>query len=71
MPKRKFDPEALYQTIGGASRLTGLSQHYIRSGCKLGTVPHIMCGGEYRIYMPMLMRQLEDQAIASVKVGEQ
>lgn len=65
MPKRNFDPEAPYQTLSGACRLTGLSVHYLREGCKRGTVPHIRCGSEYRVNVPLLLRQLEAQSAAN------
>ena len=67
MPKRKMNPDAPYQSIAGASRLTGLAQGFIREGCKAGTIPHIMCGSEYRICMPLLLRSLETESAASMK----
>lgn len=67
MSKRIFDPKAPYQTISGAARITGLSQYYIRTGCKSGTVPHIKCGDEYRICMPQFLAQLEEQALKSAQ----
>ena len=33
-----------YLSIRDACNATGLSQYYLRSGCKQGTVPHIMVG---------------------------
>ena len=66
MSKRIFDPKAPYQTISGAARITGLSQYYIRTGCKSGTVPHVKCGDEYRICMSLFMEQLNAQAASSV-----
>lgn len=67
MPKRKTSPNAPYQSITGASRLTGLAQGFIRAGCKAGTIPHIMCGGEYRICMPLFLQSLEAESAASMK----
>ena len=67
MPRRTFDPKAPYQSISGAARLTGLSQYYIRKGCKSGTVPHIKCGDDYRICMPQFLAQLEEKALKSVQ----
>ena len=69
MPKRNFDPEAPYQTLSGACRLTGLSINYLREGCKRGTVPHIRCGSEYRVNVPLLLRQLEDEAADNARGG--
>lgn len=67
MPKRKTSPNAPYQSITGASRLTGLAQGFIRAGCKAGTIPHIMCGGEFRICMPLFLQLLETESAASMK----
>ena len=47
-----------FQSISEACRSTGLSQHYLRQGCRDGTVPHIMCGCKYVINVPLLLRQL-------------
>ena len=35
-----------YLSIRDACNATGLSQYYLRSGCKQGTVPHIMVGSK-------------------------
>lgn len=70
MSKRIFDPKAPYQTISVAARITGLSQYYIRTGCKSGTVPHVKCGDEYRVCMPQFLAQLEKQARDSVQNKE-
>lgn len=50
-PKRKFDPDAPYQGISGASRITGLAQGYIRRLCKSGAAPCLRVGQEYKINM--------------------
>lgn len=44
--------------IGAASRVTGLSQYFLRQGCKDGTVPHIKSGTVYLVNVPKLLRQL-------------
>lgn len=67
MPKRTTNLDAPYQSISAASRLTGLAQGFIRAGCKSGAIPHIMCGGEYRICMPLFLQLLETESAASVK----
>ena len=41
-----------------AANLTGLSQYYLRHGCKAGTVPHIRCGTSYKINLPKLLDRL-------------
>ena len=47
-----------FQKIQDASRTTGLSQFFLRRGCKDGTVPHVMSGTTYMINVPALLRQL-------------
>lgn len=59
MPKRTANPNAPFQTIPNASRITGLSQRYLRDGCKEGTVPHARSGAVYLVNIPALLRSLE------------
>lgn len=47
-----------FQKIPEACKTTGLSQFYLRRGCKAGTVPHVKSGGVYYINIPALLRQL-------------
>ena len=69
IPRRMFDPDAPYQSITGASRITGLAQGFIREGCKQGVIPHIKCGSEYRVCMALFLQQLETEAADSVRVN--
>ena len=61
---KKYDRTNDYQTIKDASRTTGLSQYFLRKGCKNGTIPHTMCGCKYMIIMPKLMESLSQQSSA-------
>ena len=56
--KRMADPAAPFQTIPNACRITGLSQNFLRSGCKDGTVPHVRSGQVYLVNVPALLRKL-------------
>ena len=47
-----------FMKIGAASKATGLSQYYLRNGCKDGTVPHIKSGTTYFINVPALLKKL-------------
>lgn len=67
MPKRTIDLSATYQSIRGASRISGLAQGYIRAGCKSGTIPCLRVGQEYRINMPLFLQHLEAESAASLK----
>ena len=68
MARRDFNEDATFQSIRGTAYITGLSMGFIRAGCKTGTIPHIMCGSEYRINMPLFIRQLEAQSLRGVSM---
>lgn len=58
MRESKVRVETPFQKIPDASRTTGLSQYYLRKGCKEGTVLHIKSGATYYVNVPALLRQL-------------
>lgn len=62
MKKREYNPTARYQNIEDACRTTGLSQYFLRNGCKCGTLPHIRCGRVYMIDVVGLYKKLEKNA---------
>lgn len=41
-----------FQKIPDACRTTGLSQYFLRKGCKDGSIPHIKNGSVYLINVP-------------------
>lgn len=47
-----------FQSISDACKSTGLSQFYLRRGCKDGTVPHVKSGAKYLVNVPLLLKQL-------------
>ena len=47
-----------YQKIALASRTTGLSQYFLRNGCKDGSIPHIRSGTTYYKNVPALLEQI-------------
>ena len=49
---------APFQKLREASQSTGLSQYFLRRGCKDGTVPHVRSGRDYLVNVPALLRQL-------------
>ena len=63
--------EAPFQKIPDACRTTGLSQYYLRKGCKDGSIPHIKSGPTYYINVPELLVQLgvplQDEGNGSVR----
>lgn len=50
---------APFMKISEASRVTGLSQHFLRNGCKDGSIPHVKSGTTYMINVPKLLKQLD------------
>lgn len=47
-----------FQKIAEASRTTGLSQYFLRQGCRDGSVPCVRSGTVYLVNVPKLLRQL-------------
>ena len=72
-------PTVPFQKIAEACKTTGLSQYFLRQGCKDGTIPHIRSGSTYYINVPELLGQLntdgataarhDDTADANRRVG--
>ena len=50
--------ETPFQKIPDACKTTGLSQYFLRKGCKAGSIPHIRSGSTYYVNVPALLRQL-------------
>jgi len=64
MQKMEVTP---YQKIPDACKTTGLSQYYLRQGCKCGTIPHIKSGPTYYINIPALLEKLSREAMDQAK----
>lgn len=57
--------------IAEASKVTGLSQFYLRRGCRDGSVPHVMSGAVYMVNLPALLRKLNaDENARPEMMGE-
>ena len=63
---KQYDPTQRFQTFADASRTTGLSQYFLRRGCKAGTIPHIKSGSKYLVNIPLLVQQLNEQSVATL-----
>ena len=62
MKKRlQANPDAPFQRIPDACRITGLSMFYLRNGCRDGTVPHIKSGSTYMVNVPALLKKLNGE----------
>lgn len=62
---RQYDPTHRFQTIADTTRTTGLSQYYIRRGCREGTIPHVKSGNKFLVNVPLLIEQMDQQSIKS------
>ena len=54
-----------FMKIAAARRATGLSQFYLRQGCKDGSIPHIKSGTVYLVNVNKLLRQLDAEGGAT------
>lgn len=52
-----------FQKIPEAYKTTGLSQYFLRKGCKDGSIPHIRSGPTYYIDVPVLLRKLGGESV--------
>lgn len=68
MNKTESKQTAPFQKIAEASRTTGLSQYFLRRGCRDNTVPHVMSGTVYLVNVPKLLRQLDADGGEAVNV---
>jgi hypothetical protein len=57
IPKTK-ELSTPFVSLEKAATITGLSQYYLRQGCRNGTTPHIRCGTSYKINLPKLLDEL-------------
>lgn len=48
-----------FQKIPEACKTTGLSQYYLRKGCKDGRIPHVRSGQTYYVNVPELLEKLK------------
>lgn len=56
--------------IADAATLTGLSQYYLRCGCRDGSVPHVRSGTTYFVNIPALLRKLGAEDTPVIQGGE-
>lgn len=64
MKNRANNQMVPFQKFKDASKTTGLSQYFLRQGCRNGTIPHIMSGTTYLVNVPALLRQLDAEGAA-------
>lgn len=54
----QLNQQTPFMKIAQASKVTGLSQFFLRKGCRDGSVPHVMSGTVYLVNVPALLRKL-------------
>ena len=59
MHQPKTDEIPPFLSIERACEVTGLSQYYLRNGCRSGEIPCIKAGRVYRVNVPALLRKLD------------
>ena len=47
-----------FQKIPDACKTTGLSQYYLRKGCRDGSIPCVKSGKTFFVNVPALLKQL-------------
>lgn len=47
-----------FQSVAQACKTTGLSQYFLRKGCRDGSIPHVKNGTTYMVNVPALLRKL-------------
>ncbi len=62
-----FSSSQRYVTIREASKVTGLSQGYLRQRCRERTIPVLHVGNRYMILLPALLQVLADEANAAAE----
>lgn len=62
----QYNPALRFQTIADATRTTGLSQYFIRRGCRNGTIPHIKSGNKFLVNVPLLIERMDQMSEAVV-----
>lgn len=55
---RTDEPLPPFLSIEQACQVTGLSQYFLRNGCRSGEVPCVRSGRVYLVNLPALLRKL-------------
>lgn len=55
-------PDTPFMKIKDACKATGMSQYYLRMGCRDGTIPCVRIGTVYMINVPALLQKLDAES---------
>jgi hypothetical protein len=58
-----YDRNQPFQTIAQACRTTGLSQYFLRKGCREGSVPSVRSGRTWYVDVPALVEKLRNGGV--------
>lgn len=59
-----------FLSIKDACKETGLSQWFLRQGCREGTIPCIRCGSKLMVNVPLLIEKLNAESGGDGDRGE-
>lgn len=59
-----------YVKLKEAVKITGLSEYYLRRGCRSGEIPSIRCGNVFYVNLPETLEKLRTLAIGGGKNNE-
>lgn len=54
-----MEQNKVFYSVKDTCMATGLSQYYLRQGCRAGTIPHIRVGNKIMVNVPLMLVQLE------------
>lgn len=52
----------MFSTITETVKITGLSEYFVRAGCRDGSIPCIRSGVKYLVHLPAFLAQLDQEA---------
>ena len=59
---RNTTGETPFMTIRAAARFTGISENFLRTMQKKGQLPGISCGVSFKVNVPVLLAQLNEES---------
>lgn len=62
MRRRTYDGSSMFVSVRAAAELSGLSQKYVRQGCREKRIPFVMVGSDYRVNWELWREQLNRES---------
>lgn len=60
---KKSNTSTPFLKLSDTCRVTGLSEYFLRNGCKDGNIPHVKSGKTYYVNVPALMEKLNKEGV--------